>query len=215
MSAPLPAGATIGIIGGGQLGRMLAMAAARLGYRTIVLEPQADCPAAQVCNSQIVAAYDDAAALAEAKGWLAVLAASDPMAGDPARLAEAVALSTEADFRDARADRVSLLTMHAAKGLEFPVVFVVGMEAGLVPFSWGASMPEDEATQGEERRLFYVAMTRAKDRLFLTRATERFWRGAVRARPSSPFLGDIGADLMVSDVASGRKRRQAQQLHLL
>jgi len=58
-------GATIGIIGGGQLGRMLAMAAARLGFRTCVLEPQADCPAAQVCNAQITAAYDDLAALKE------------------------------------------------------------------------------------------------------------------------------------------------------
>jgi 5-(carboxyamino)imidazole ribonucleotide synthase len=57
-------GATIGIIGGGQLGRMLAMAAARLGFRTCVLEPQPDCPAAQLCNEQIVAPYDDAAALA-------------------------------------------------------------------------------------------------------------------------------------------------------
>ncbi|WHA41705.1 5-(carboxyamino)imidazole ribonucleotide synthase [Agrobacterium larrymoorei] len=56
---------TIGIIGGGQLGRMLAMAAARLNFRTVVLEPQADCPAAQVCNRQIVAAYDDEKALAE------------------------------------------------------------------------------------------------------------------------------------------------------
>ncbi|MFJ6324905.1 MULTISPECIES: 5-(carboxyamino)imidazole ribonucleotide synthase [unclassified Rhizobium] len=56
---------TIGIIGGGQLGRMLAMAAARLNFRIIILEPQADCPAAQVASEQIVAAYDDAAALAE------------------------------------------------------------------------------------------------------------------------------------------------------
>jgi 5-(carboxyamino)imidazole ribonucleotide synthase len=56
---------TIGIIGGGQLGRMLAMAAARLNFRTIILEPQADCPAAQVANRQIVAAYDDPAALEE------------------------------------------------------------------------------------------------------------------------------------------------------
>jgi 5-(carboxyamino)imidazole ribonucleotide synthase len=56
---------TIGIIGGGQLGRMLAMAAARLNFNTIILEPQPDCPAAQVANRQIVAAYDDAAALAE------------------------------------------------------------------------------------------------------------------------------------------------------
>ncbi|WP_082542569.1 MULTISPECIES: 5-(carboxyamino)imidazole ribonucleotide synthase [unclassified Mesorhizobium] len=65
MNGPLPAGSAIGIIGGGQLGRMLAMAAARLGYRTIVLEPQADCPAAQVANRQIVADYDDGAALRE------------------------------------------------------------------------------------------------------------------------------------------------------
>ncbi len=56
---------TIGIIGGGQLGRMLAMAAARLNFRTIILEPQADCPAAQVANEQIVAAYDDPMALEE------------------------------------------------------------------------------------------------------------------------------------------------------
>jgi len=56
---------TIGIIGGGQLGRMLAMAAARLNFRTIILEPQPDCPAAQVANRQITAAYDDPAALAE------------------------------------------------------------------------------------------------------------------------------------------------------
>jgi 5-(carboxyamino)imidazole ribonucleotide synthase len=69
----LAAGATIGIVGGGQLGRMLAMAAARLGYRTIILEPQADCPAAQVANRQIVAAYDDGAALAELAAQCAVV----------------------------------------------------------------------------------------------------------------------------------------------
>ena len=63
MSKPLAPGAAIGIIGGGQLGRMLAMAAARLGYRTVVLEPQADCPAAQLANHQIVSAYDVPAAL--------------------------------------------------------------------------------------------------------------------------------------------------------
>jgi 5-(carboxyamino)imidazole ribonucleotide synthase len=62
---PLPPGSAIGVIGGGQLGRMLAMAAARLGYRSVILEPQADCPAAQVANRQITAAYDDPQALAE------------------------------------------------------------------------------------------------------------------------------------------------------
>ncbi len=156
----------------------------------------------------------DTAALAEARGWLAALAGSNAVAGDAARLAEAAALSTEADFRDTRADRVSLMTMHAAKGLEFAAVFVVGMEAGLVPFAWDASAPEDEAALAEERRLFYVAMTRAKDRLFLTRAAERFWRGAVRARPASPFLEEIAAELTAGDAASGRKRRHAQQLAL-
>ncbi|RWP16957.1 MAG: 5-(carboxyamino)imidazole ribonucleotide synthase [Mesorhizobium sp.] len=69
----LAAGSTIGIIGGGQLGRMLAMAAAGLGYRTVVLEPQPDCPAAQVANRQITAAYDDTAALAELAAVSAVV----------------------------------------------------------------------------------------------------------------------------------------------
>lgn len=65
MNAVLPPGSTIGIIGGGQLGRMLAMAAARLGYCTIVVDPQPDCPAAQTANRQIIAAYDDREALRE------------------------------------------------------------------------------------------------------------------------------------------------------
>lgn len=69
----LPANSTIGIIGGGQLGRMLAMAAARLGYRTLVLEPQKDCPAAQAANGQIVAAYDDPQALAQLAQQCAVV----------------------------------------------------------------------------------------------------------------------------------------------
>jgi len=156
----------------------------------------------------------DAAALAEARGWLAALAATAAVGADPARLKEAAALASEADFRDARADRVSLMTMHAAKGLEFSVVFVVGMEAGLTPFSWGGATPEDEPEQAEERRLFYVAMTRAKERLFLTRAVQRRWRGALRSLPPSPFLRDIAAELTISDAASGRTRRPARQLSL-
>ncbi len=65
IDAPLAPGSTIGIIGGGQLGRMLAASAARLGFATLILEPQQDCPAAQTANRQIVAAYDDSAALDE------------------------------------------------------------------------------------------------------------------------------------------------------
>ncbi len=73
MSGPLLPGETIGIVGGGQLGRMLAISAARLGYRSVILEPQADCPAAQVANRQIAAAYDDEAALAELADICAVV----------------------------------------------------------------------------------------------------------------------------------------------
>ncbi len=140
---------------------------------------------------------EDAAALAEAKGWLTALA-------EGPGFAEAVALSTEADFRDARADRVSLLTMHAAKGLEFAVVFVVGMEAGLMPFAW-PDAPEDAAREAEERRLFYVAMTRAKDRLFLIRAAERSGRGRL---PPSPFLAAIPAALTATEAGPRAKARQ-------
>ncbi|WP_127597813.1 5-(carboxyamino)imidazole ribonucleotide synthase [Nitratireductor alexandrii] len=68
MTAPLCPGATIGIIGGGQLGRMLAGAAARLGYKTVILDPQPNCPAAQLASSQIVGAYDDPTALATLAG---------------------------------------------------------------------------------------------------------------------------------------------------
>ncbi|THF56526.1 UvrD-helicase domain-containing protein [Pseudothauera rhizosphaerae] len=148
------------------------------------------------------------ATLAEAFRWLAALAAD----ADETRLRERVALSTEADFWDARADRVSLLTLHAAKGLEFAVVFVVGVEDGLMPFSWGAADAETStADAAEERRLFYVALTRAKDRLFLTRTRERAWRGQRRTLPPSPFLDDIAPELLRAQEAPPRPARAAQQ----
>ncbi|MFT3952965.1 MAG: ATP-dependent helicase [Piscinibacter sp.] len=184
----------------------------RLGAAEQAAETDLQARLAEAAEAARKAGEADPAALAEARGWLGALAASPPVAGDPGRLAEAVALSTEADFHDARGDRVSLMTMHAAKGLEFAAVFVVGMEEGLVPFSWGPDA-KDAAARAEERRLFYVAMTRARDRLFLTRAAERPWRGAMRALPPSSFLGEIAADLMASDTGAGR-RRPARQLSL-
>jgi DNA helicase-2/ATP-dependent DNA helicase PcrA len=169
-------------------------------------------------SARIAAAADemrrdgsDIAALAQAKRWLTALAGT----ADEALLHEQVALCTEADFWDARADRVSLLTMHAAKGLEFPVVFVVGLEDGLVPFSWGAcgasgveDMPDEGGPDAEERRLFYVAMTRAKDRLFLSRAVQRVWRGQPRTLPPSPYLRDIAPELVHHQAPPARKERR-------
>ena len=150
----------------------------------------------------------DAAGLAEAKAWLDRLAVSDAVAGDAARLREQVALATEADFHDPRADRVSLLTMHAAKGLEFPVVFVVGLEAGLMPFSFDGGAP-DTGAAAEERRLLYVAMTRAKARLYLSRASRR----GGREPSASPFLADIDPALVVR-AASAPRRPRARQFSL-
>jgi DNA helicase-2/ATP-dependent DNA helicase PcrA len=89
-------------------------------------------------------------------------------------------------------DRVALLTLHAAKGLEFRVVFIVGLEDGILPLRFG---PGDDML-AEERRLFYVGMTRAGDRLILTRATQRRWRGRVQSLPPSPFLTDIESELV-------------------
>jgi len=97
----------------------------------------------------------------------------------------AVCLQTDTDTYDANVERVSLMTMHAAKGLEFPIVFIVGCEAGFIP------LERNGTDQEEERRLFYVAMTRAKERLYLTRAKYRKIYGKKIFRTISPFVADI------------------------
>lgn len=97
------------------------------------------------------------------------------------------------DSFDAGADRVALLTLHAAKGLEFEVVFIVGLEDGVLPLYWHAP---DAQTVAEERRLFYVGMTRARNRLVLSRALKRIWRGRIRTLEPSPFLSDIESELL-------------------
>jgi DNA helicase-2/ATP-dependent DNA helicase PcrA len=133
--------------------------------------------------------------------------------GDRAGFVDAVALASEADGWDPRADRVSLLTLHAAKGVEFPVVFIVGLEDGLLPLKWGDG---DDAALAEERRLLYVGMTRAKDRLILSRALQRPWRGRVRQLEPSPFLRDIENELMRQErTRPTRRRPEDAQLTLL
>jgi DNA helicase-2/ATP-dependent DNA helicase PcrA len=104
-----------------------------------------------------------------------------------------LALCTDVDLWDARADRVSLLTLHASKGLEFAVVFIVGCEDGLLPLRFG---PTDAADLAEERRLFFVGMTRAREHLILTHARRRLWRGQVRPCEPSPMLEDIRQELL-------------------
>ena len=106
-----------------------------------------------------------------------------------------LALGIDVDLYDPRAERVSLLTLHAAKGLEFRIVFLVGCEDGLLPHRFGFDEAEG-VDVAEERRLFFVGLTRARERLFLTHARRRHWRGGLRDRSPSPFLRAISAALL-------------------
>ncbi len=108
---------------------------------------------------------------------------------------EDVALVSDTDTRDdaAGADAPTLLTLHSAKGLEFPLVMIVGMEEGVLPHSRSLEEPDE---MEEERRLCYVGMTRAKRRLFLSYAFRRTVWGNNDVREPSRFLADIPRDLI-------------------
>jgi len=118
----------------------------------------------------------------------------------------------ETDRLDFSAEKISLLTMHAAKGLEFDVVFITGLEAGLLPYQPPNRPPADAE---EERRLFFVAMTRAKKHLFLTRSRTRTLFGR-RFKPGpSPFLGEIAPNMKNPDRLPDRpKKAKVIQLDL-
>jgi len=104
-----------------------------------------------------------------------------------------VALISDLDSYEDREDRVSLMTVHSAKGLEFPIVFLVGMEERIFPH---ASSIRDESGLEEERRLCYVAMTRAMQHLFVTCAAERFRYGDRTYQSPSRFLQEIPDELI-------------------
>jgi len=116
----------------------------------------------------------------------------------------------ETDELDFTVEKISLLTMHAAKGLEFEVVFIVGLEEGVLPYE----PPNDRPVSlEEERRLFYVAMTRAKRQLFLTRARNRSLFGIRRKPNPSPFLQEISSRLKTQAKLT-RPAPRAKQLEL-
>ncbi|WP_447009615.1 UvrD-helicase domain-containing protein [Saccharothrix hoggarensis] len=119
------------------------------------------------------------------------------------RFHTSLALGVEVDTWDPRADRISLLTLHASKGLEFPVVFIVGCEDGLLPLRRPGT--DDPEAVDEERRLLFVGMTRAQRHLFLSHTT---------GRPKSPFLSALKAFDQVGD-AQPKRRRKGTQLSLL
>ncbi len=107
---------------------------------------------------------------------------------------EHIALISDQDTLKEGEKAVTLLTLHAAKGLEFGVVFIAGLDDGILPHSRSFDDPEEMA---EERRLFYVGITRAKNKLYLLRSTMRGGRGYAEATYPSRFLDDIPAKLLL------------------
>lgn len=136
--------------------------------------------------------------------------AADAPGGTLADFLERVALVADSDQVPAEGERggqVTLMTVHTAKGLEFPVVFVTGMEDGTFPHQRSLG---DESELEEERRLAYVAITRARERLYLTRAAVRSAWGTPQEMPPSRFLDDIPAELLdVRRVATSGERMRA------
>jgi DNA helicase-2/ATP-dependent DNA helicase PcrA len=116
---------------------------------------------------------------------------------------EAVTLVSDVDSYDESVGAVTLITLHQAKGLEFPVVFIVGMEEGVLPHIRSFDDPEQ---MDEERRLCYVGVTRAKRRIYLLRAFRRNMMGGSSVSTPSRFLKDIPADLVAgSDMRWGEE----------
>ncbi len=117
-----------------------------------------------------------------------------------------LALVSPQDDLEEQSDTVALMTLHAAKGLEFPVVFLIGMEEGIFPLARAKQEPEEEE---EERRLAYVGITRAKQKLYLTNANSRVLYGRIQRNLVSEFVDEIDEDLLEQD--SPREKRPLGQ----
>jgi DNA helicase-2/ATP-dependent DNA helicase PcrA len=122
------------------------------------------------------------------------------------RITDEAGLLSPADSFDPKADVVTIMTLHMAKGLEFRVVFITGVEDGLIPYT----IRKDESDIEEERRLFYVGMTRARDELFLLHARNRFLYGERLSPSPSPFLGEIPEEFIQRIVMPDRVKKQKQ-----
>jgi uncharacterized protein (TIGR00375 family) len=129
---------------------------------------------------------------------------------DPADYFNRFDLQTDTDLYDERSQKVALMTMHAAKGLEFAVVFITGCETDLIPLK---TKNGQLTKMADERRLFYVAMTRAKERLYLTYARKRRIYGRYQQRHPSPFIDDIDRRLKTHE-SSNQKSSATQKAGL-
>ncbi|WP_433212339.1 UvrD-helicase domain-containing protein [Dactylosporangium sp. CS-047395] len=174
--------------------------------------------AGQVVASRCGTLDTDLMALSEADVWNAVDLMT-PLAlragADLDEFLGALATGAEVDGWDPRADRVNLLTLHASKGLEFPVVFLVGVEDGLLPLRPFAGAQSTDDDVAEERRLFFVGLTRAQDRLFVSHSRTRFRFGSEREMAVSPFLAAIDPGLLERRGPAAPRRPKDRQLRLI
>ncbi|MEN3304601.1 MAG: hypothetical protein V7603_803 [Micromonosporaceae bacterium] len=127
-----------------------------------------------------------------------------------------ISTGAEVDALDPRAEAVTLLTLHAAKGLEFPVVFLVGCEDGLLPLRLpGSPSGASDDEVAEERRLFFVGLTRAQDRLYVSHTRRRYRHGSEREMAPSPFLSSIDPGLLERRGGDAPRRPRDRQLRLI
>jgi len=133
-----------------------------------------------------------------------------------ARLAAHLLAASRSVIYDARAEAIRLMTLHAAKGTQFPAVFLPGLEDGLLPHllhhAGDPDLQRDHAA--EERRLFYVGITRARHQLFLSWCRQRTVGGKKTAQRISPFLDAIDRDLLVTSRFQGKRKKAQRQLNL-
>ena len=122
---------------------------------------------------------------------------------------EQIALVSDVDtLSDEQSNAATLLTLHAAKGLEFPIVFITGLEEGILPHSRSL---EDMEELAEERRLFYVGLTRAKDRVYLLHTFRRTFYGEASVGTPSRFLNDIPEELVEGGGAAQRRQESVSR----
>ncbi|GAB3502722.1 UvrD-helicase domain-containing protein [Phytohabitans suffuscus] len=174
--------------------------------------------AGQVLAQRFTAPTLDAPAASSPEDIWAAVEVLTPLAqrcGDDLELfLSQLATGAEVDALDPRAEAVTLLTLHAAKGLEFPVVFLVGCEDGLLPLRLPGKPPAEEEL-AEERRLFFVGLTRAQDRLYISHASRRTRFGTEREARPTPFLNAIDGGLFERLGEAGPRRPKDRQLRLL
>ena len=117
------------------------------------------------------------------------------------------AMMQDKDVYDQTKNAVTLMTLHASKGLEFPIVFIAGCDEGLIPYEFDEGIDEEE-----ERRLFYVGMTRAEEELHLITVKDRNWFGEKTEMTQSRFLMDIPAELIQERFQEKKLREKKKEV---